>query len=52
MPSYLGSTRGLRSAQMGNSGQKDGLAILLTVLPMNLFGDWLRDKLDLKLRNV
>jgi peptide/nickel transport system permease protein len=29
-----------------------GLAILLTVLSMNLFGDWLRDKLDPKLRNV
>ena len=29
-----------------------GLAILFTVLPMNLFGDWLRDKLDPKLRNV
>lgn len=29
-----------------------GLAILLTVLSMNLFGDWLRDKLDPKLRNL
>ena len=29
-----------------------GLAILLAVLSMNLFGDWLRDKLDPKLRNV
>lgn len=29
-----------------------GLAILITVLSMNLFGDWLRDKLDPKLRNV
>jgi peptide/nickel transport system permease protein len=29
-----------------------GLAILLTVLSMNLLGDWLRDKLDPKLRNV
>ena len=29
-----------------------GLAILLTVLSMNLPGDWLRDKLDPKLRNV
>jgi len=29
-----------------------GLAILLTVLSMNLYGDWLRDKLDLKLRNA
>ena len=29
-----------------------GVAILLTVLSMNLFGDWLRDKLDPKLRNV
>ena len=29
-----------------------GLAILITVLCMNLFGDWLRDKLDPKLRNV
>ena len=29
-----------------------GLAILLTVLSMNLFGDWLRDKLDPRLRNV
>lgn len=29
-----------------------GLAILLTVLSMNLFGDWVRDKLDPKLRNV
>ena len=37
---------------MGNSGQKNGLAILLTFLPMNVFGDRLRDNLDLKLRNV
>ena len=29
-----------------------GLAIALTVLSMNLFGDWLRDRLDPKLRNV
>ncbi|MDE2843883.1 MAG: ABC transporter permease [Chloroflexota bacterium] len=29
-----------------------GIAILLTVLSMNLLGDWLRDKLDPKLRNV
>ena len=29
-----------------------GLAILFTVLSMNLFGDWLRDKLDPKLRNI
>jgi len=29
-----------------------GLAILLTVLSMNLFGDWLRDRLDPKLRNL
>ena len=29
-----------------------GLAILITVLSMNLFGDWLRDKLDPKLRNL
>jgi peptide/nickel transport system permease protein len=29
-----------------------GLAILLTVLSINLLGDWLRDKLDPKLRNV
>jgi peptide/nickel transport system permease protein len=29
-----------------------GLAILLTVLSMNLLGDWLRDKLDPKMRNV
>ena len=29
-----------------------GLAILLTVLSMNLLGDWLRDKLDPKLRNL
>ena len=28
-----------------------GLAILLVVLSMNLSGDWLRDKLDPKLRN-
>ena len=28
------------------------LAIVLTVLSMNLFGDWLRDRLDPKLRNV
>jgi len=27
-----------------------GMAILLTVLSVNLFGDWLRDKLDPKLR--
>ena len=29
-----------------------GLAILLTVLSMNLLGDWLRDWLDPKLKNV
>ncbi len=29
-----------------------GLAIALTVPSMNLFGDWLRDKLDPKLRNI
>ncbi len=29
-----------------------GFAILLTVLSMNLFGDWLRDRLDPKLRNL
>ena len=29
-----------------------GLSILLTVLSLNLFGDWLRDKLDPKQRNV
>ena len=29
-----------------------GVAILLTVLSLNLFGDWVRDKLDPKLRNV
>ena len=28
------------------------IAIVLTVLSMNLLGDWLRDKLDPKLRNV
>jgi peptide/nickel transport system permease protein len=28
------------------------LAIVLTVLSMNLLGDWLRDKLDPKLRNI
>ena len=29
-----------------------GLAIMFTVLSMNLFGDWLRDQLDPKLRNL
>ena len=29
-----------------------GLAIVLAVLSMNLMGDWLRDKLDPKLRNL
>ena len=29
-----------------------GVAILLTVLSLNLFGDWLRDRLDPKLRNI
>lgn len=29
-----------------------GLAILLTVLSINLLGDWLRDRLDPKLRNL
>ena len=29
-----------------------GLAIVLTVFSMNLLGDWLRDKLDPKLRNI
>ena len=29
-----------------------GLGIFLTVLSLNLFGDWLRDRLDPKLRQV
>ena len=29
-----------------------GVAILLTVLSLNLFGDWVRDRLDPKLQNV
>ena len=29
-----------------------GLAIMLTVLSLNLLGDWLRDHLDPKLRNI
>ena len=29
-----------------------GMAILMTVLSMNLLGDWLRDRLDPKLRNL
>jgi len=29
-----------------------GLAMLLTVLAVNLLGDWLRDRLDPKLRQV
>ena len=29
-----------------------GMAILLTVMSLNLFGDWLRDKLDPKLRQI
>ena len=29
-----------------------GLAIMLTVLSLNLLGDWLRDRLDPKLRNI
>ena len=29
-----------------------GLAMLLTVLAVNLFGDWLRDRLDPKLRQM
>jgi peptide/nickel transport system permease protein len=29
-----------------------GIAIMLTVLSLNLLGDWLRDHLDPKLRNV
>ena len=29
-----------------------GIAIMLTVISFNLFGDWLRDTLDPKLRNV
>ena len=29
-----------------------GVAIMLTVLSLNLLGDWLRDHLDPKLRNV
>ncbi|MCH7606730.1 MAG: ABC transporter permease subunit, partial [Chloroflexi bacterium] len=29
-----------------------GVAILLTVLSLNLFGDWLRDKLDPRLRQL
>jgi peptide/nickel transport system permease protein len=28
------------------------LAIVLTVLSMNLFGNWMRDRLDPKLRNI
>ena len=29
-----------------------GLAIMLTVLSINVIGDWLRDYLDPRLRNV
>jgi peptide/nickel transport system permease protein len=29
-----------------------GLAMLLTVLAVNLLGDWLRDRLDPKLRQI
>jgi peptide/nickel transport system permease protein len=29
-----------------------GLAIMLTVLSLNMFGDWLRDHLDPRLRNI
>jgi len=29
-----------------------GLAIMATVLSMNLFGDWLRDRLDPRLRQL
>ena len=29
-----------------------GLAIMVTVLSMNLFGDWLRDRLDPRLRQL
>jgi peptide/nickel transport system permease protein len=29
-----------------------GLAIMLTVLALNMFGDWLRDHLDPRLRNI
>jgi peptide/nickel transport system permease protein len=29
-----------------------GVGILLTVMSLNLFGDWLRDKLDPRLRQV
>jgi peptide/nickel transport system permease protein len=28
------------------------LAIMLTVMSLNLFGDWLRDKLDPRLRQM
>ena len=28
------------------------LAIMLTVMSLNLFGDWLRDRLDPKLRQL
>ena len=29
-----------------------GLAIMLTVMALNLFGDWLRDTLDPRLRQL
>ena len=29
-----------------------GFAIMLTVMPLNLFGDWLRDTLDPRLRQL
>ena len=29
-----------------------GLAIMLTVLSLNLLGDWLRDRLDPKLKQI
>ena len=29
-----------------------GVAIMVVVLSMNLFGDWLRDKLDPRLRQL
>ena len=36
----------------GGCATMPGVAILLTVMSLNLFGDWLRDKLDPKLRQI
>ena len=41
-----------QAAPVWDISDMPGLAILLTVIPLNLFGDWLTDILDPRLRQL